>query len=206
MQNFLHLSSGAIVAPLLLALARFEKSQGIWREDTFLRDYPQGPFGDTESVILRFPPRSVHATEEALAQHLAHFDQHENVDMPAFKLLPEARPLIFGLMGAVQGERLGRCIINKIRPGGVIYPHADTPAHAEYWDRFHIVLQSAPGVVFRCGSEKVYMGTGECWWFNNRLEHEVINNSAEDRIHLVIDIRTSKPAVEPVLASEAPAC
>jgi hypothetical protein len=193
MKNFLKLLDGAAITQLALALHRLDKNPGnLWKEDTYLRDYPQGPFGDTESVILRFPPRSVHETEEALAKHLENFDQHENVDQPIFKLLPEARPLIFGLMNLVQGERLGRCIINKLLPGGQIYPHADTPAHAEYWDRFHIVIKSGPGANFICGDEQVNMRTGEIWWFNNAIEHQVFNNSSEERIHLVVDIRTSK--------------
>lgn len=193
MNNFLKLGGNTQVMPLMLAIHRLAKMQEAWKADTYLRDYPQGPFGDTESLILRFPSRSVHETEEALQTHDASFDQHENFDQPVFKLLPEARPLIFQLMTAVQGERLGRILINKLKPGGRIYPHADTPVHAEYWDRFHIVLQSAPGSLFRCGDECVNMETGDVWWFNNRLEHEVVNNSADDRIHMVIDIRTSKP-------------
>jgi hypothetical protein len=191
-ENFHHIASGIDVGPLMLAIHRQQKDKGIWKEDTYLRDYPQGPFGDCESIILRFPPRTVCETEEALKVHLASFDQHECVDQPVFKILPEARALVFGLMNYVQGERLGRVIINKVKPGGVIYPHADTPDHAKYWDRFHVVLSSSPGVVFRAGSEKVYMPTGTIWWFNNILEHEVINNSADDRIHMVVDIRTSK--------------
>lgn len=193
MNNFQKISSGINPTLLLLAINRLEKSHGAWKEDTYLRDYPQGPFGDTESIILRFPPRTVVETEEELKKLQVTIDQHENVDQPIFKLLPEARKYIFDLMAFVSGERLGRCMINKLKPGGVIYPHADTPAHAEYWDRFHIVLQSAPGSNFRCGDETVNMQTGEVWWFNNKLEHEVINNSSDDRIHLVIDIRTSKP-------------
>lgn len=193
MQNFLKIDANLNVMPLLLAIYRAQKVSDIWKADTYLRDYPQGPFGDTESIILRFPPRTVHETEEALRNHLANVDQHENVDQPVFKMLPEARPLIFALMSFVQGERLGRVMINKIKPGGQIFPHADTPAHAEYWDRFHIVLASSPGVYFRCGDEDVYMPTGSCWWFNNKLEHEVKNNSAEPRIHMVIDVRTGKP-------------
>jgi hypothetical protein len=193
MKNFLQIASNVPVLPLLLALARAEKAHGIWREDTFLRDYPQGPFGDTESVILRFPPRTVHETEEALAQHLANVDQHENVDQPPFKELHEARPLVFNLMAFVQGERLGRVMINKLRPGGRIYPHADTPVHAKYWDRFHICIQGGPGANIRCGDEHVNMRPGEIWWFNNEIEHEVTNNSADDRIHMIVDIRTSKP-------------
>lgn len=96
-------------------------------------------------------------------------------------------------MAFVNGERLGRCIINKIKSGGVIYPHCDGEEHASYWDRFHIVLSSSAGCNFRCGDETVHMNQGEVWWFNNKIEHEVVNNSADDRIHLVIDIRTSKP-------------
>jgi hypothetical protein len=180
------------VLPLLMAIQRADKASGIWKEDTYLRDYPQGPFGQTESIILRFPPRSVHETEAALKAHEANFDQHENVDQPVFAGLPEARPLIFGLMAAVQGERLGRCMINKLNPGGVIYPHADTPVHANYWDRYHIVLKSSPGSVFRVMEEKVNMQAGDVWWFNNAVEHEVVNNSAEERIHLIVDIRTRR--------------
>jgi hypothetical protein len=193
MKNFLQIASNVPVIPLMLAIKRLDKSNGIWKEDTYLRDYPQGPFGHTESIILRFPPRTVYETEEELKKAQVTIDQHENVDQPVFKSLPEARPLVFNLMAAVQGERLGRVMINKLNPGGVIYPHTDTPEHAEYWDRFHIVLQSSPGTNFRAGDEWVHMATGDIWWFNNRIEHEVINNSATERIHMVVDIRTSKP-------------
>jgi len=191
--NFLKMSDGANVMPLLLAIHRLEKSHGAWKEDTYLRDYPQGPFGDTDSIILRFPTRSNQETKDAIIGKIEGFDQHENHDQPVFKLLPEARQLIFTLMAFVNGERLGRCIINKIKSGGVIYPHCDGEEHANYWDRFHIVLSSSAGCNFRCGDEIVHMNQGEVWWFNNKVEHEVINNSADDRIHLVIDIRTSKP-------------
>lgn len=190
--NFLRISTGCDITPLLMAITRRSE---LWREDTYLRDYPQGPFGAVESIMLRFPEKRVFEQEEALAAYNrgeSIYDQHENIDYPAYKLLPEARPLVMSLMSFVGGERLGRVMINKIKPGGRITPHADTPVHANYWDRFHIVVHSAPGVDFRCGNEHVYMATGEVWWFQNALVHEVVNNSAVDRIHLVIDIRTSK--------------
>jgi hypothetical protein len=189
MKNFLRLSAGVDVLPLLLAIKR---RPDLWKEDTYLRDYPQGPFAQIESIMLRFPVKSVYETEEELQKLRSTYDQHESIDYPAYKLLPEARPLVMNLMAYVHGERLGRVMINKIAPGGVIYPHADTPEHAEYYSRFHIVLQSQPGVVFRAGDEQVYMATGEVWWFDNKQEHEVINNSADDRIHMIVDIRTSR--------------
>lgn len=189
MNHFQVIASGVDVLPLLLAIKR---RPDLWKEDTYLRDYPQGPFGEIESIMLRFPPRSVHETEEALKQAQVTIDQHENVDQPAYKVLHEARPLIMNLMARVQGERLGRVIINKIAPGGKISPHADTPAHAEYYTRFHIVLWGKPGAVIRCDNEQLDMQTGDCFWFNNALEHEVINNSGDERISMVIDIRTSR--------------
>lgn len=189
MKNFQQIAHSMDVLPLLLAIKR---RPGLWKEDTYLRDYPQGPFAQIESIMLRFPEKGVFETEAALANHLSRYDQHESIDHPAYSCLPEARPLVMGLMARVDGERLGRVMINKIAPGGCIFPHADTEAHAAYYSRFHLVLQSQPGVSFRAGDETVFMPTGTIWWFDNSAEHEVINNSADDRIHVICDIRTSK--------------
>lgn len=192
MRNFMRLGTGVNVAPLMLAITR---RPDLWKEDTFLRDYPQGPFGEVESIMLRFPEKRVFEQEAELEAYKAgnhFFDQHENVDCPPYALLPEARPLVMQLFTAVAGERLGRVMVNKIAPGGHIYPHADTPEHCEYYTRFHIVLQSESGVEFRCGDETAYWETGSAFYFNNKLEHEIWNHSKTDRIHLVMDARCSK--------------
>ncbi len=187
---------GVDVMPLLLAVTR---RPDLWAEDTYLRKFPQGPFGEVDSIMLRFPQKVVFDgpdAEERLelykANRLPGYDQHESIDYPAYAALPEARPLVMSLMNYVGGTRLGRVFINRIAPGGRIFPHADTPEHANYWDRHHIVLQSAPGVDFRCGDERVFMAPGEAWWFENAIEHEVFNGSEVDRLHLVVDIRVSR--------------
>lgn len=182
MKNFLRIAQQVNTVHVLLQIQRQPE---LWKADTYLRDYPQGPFEDVETIFLRFPAASVTELERSQT------DPHECENMDGFIHLPAARPLVFSLMAMVEGERLGRVMINKIRPGGRIFPHADTPIHANYWDRFHYVVQSAPGVNFRCGDETVQMQTGEVWWFDNSEEHEVVNNSAEDRLHLIVDIRTS---------------
>lgn len=193
MRNFQRITAGVDVIPLLLAIQRRPE---LWKEDTYLRDYPQGPFGEVDTIILRFPVKRVLEQEEEVRAVAAGLhptiDQHESIDYPPYQRLPEARPLVMNLLAYVGGERLGRVMINRIKPGGRIFPHADTPAHAEYYTRFHIVLQSQPGVDFRCDEEHVYMAPGEVWWFNNKLEHEVFNNSADDRIHMIVDVRTSR--------------
>lgn len=182
MKNFQPIAS-IDPAPLLNQILR---QPDLWKADTYLRDYPQGPFGEVDTIFLRFPPASVTELERNAK------DQHECVWMDGWVHLPAARSIVFGMMSTVQGERLGRVMINRIKAGGHIYPHADTPEHATYWDRYHAVLKSGPGCNFRCGDEVVNMKTGDVWWFQNALEHEVLNNSDDDRLHLIIDIRTER--------------
>lgn len=189
MKNFLRIAEQMDVLPLLLAIQRRPE---LWKEDTYLRDYPQGPFGEVESIMLRFPEKRVFELEEQLAKYKESLEQHFCIDYPPYKVLPEARGLIMWLMSRVGGEMLGRCMINKIKPGGRIFPHVDTPAHTEFYSRFHIVLQSNPESVFRAGDEELNMQVGEVWWFDNSQEHEVNNHGDCDRIHLIVDIRCSQ--------------
>lgn len=190
MRNFLKLADGVNVKPLVNALYR---KPDLWKADDFLRKYPQGPFGDTDTVYLRFQDhvQVKSAEEEELYKQnkLAGHDLHECPWRPEVDQLPEARALIMALMTATGATRLGRCMINRLVQGGKIFRHADSPWHASYWDRYHIVLQSEPGNVFTCGDEQIWMRPGEIWWFQNAIEHEVANNSADDRIHLVVDLR-----------------
>jgi quercetin dioxygenase-like cupin family protein len=62
-------------------------------------------------------------------------------------------------------------------------------APAEYFTRYQIALQSLPGAIFRVEDETANFRSGDAWWFNNQLEHEVVNNSADDRIVCIIDVR-----------------
>lgn len=192
MRNFLRIAEGMNVKPLLNALYR---KSDLWKADDFLRKFPQGPFGETDTIYLRFQEHVPVETEEELELYqqnrLAGHDLHECPWRPEVNELPEARAHIMGLVTALGATRLGRCMINRIVPGGRIFPHADSKWHAEYWDRYHLVLQSHPGNTFRCGDETIWMREGEIWWFQNALEHEVINNSDADRIHLVMDLRFS---------------
>jgi hypothetical protein len=193
MKHFHFLGNGLPVNPLMLAIRR---RPDLWQEDTFLRHYPQGPFGQTETIMIRFPEKVEGLSEEQIEAYkqnqLAGYDQYEAVDYPAYKVLHEARPLIMNLMSAVQGERLGRVMINKVSPGGRIFAHADTQEQTSYYTRFHIVLHGLPGAVLKAGDEQINMNTGECFWFDNSQLHEVINNSADDRVSMVIDIRLSR--------------
>jgi len=174
------MGAGVNVVPLLNAIMR---DPALWNQHTLRTDHPNTAHAAVDDIWLRF--NEIEDVEGVI-------DDTECVNYPAWWALPQARPLIFSLMAQVEGERLGRVLITRLAPGRKITPHVDGGAPATYYDRFHIVLNSAPGCLFRAGDETIHMGAGQVWWFDNTQEHEVINNSVDDRIHLIVDIRTSK--------------
>lgn len=180
MKNFQILNSGVIVAPLLNAVLRSD----LWNQNPLRRVAPGSPHTQVDDIWLRF--------NEIPDDPATVIDDHESINYPAWFQLPEAQAICLDLMRQVRGERLGRVLITRLLPGKSIAPHVDGGSSATYYDRYHVVLQGLPGSLFRCGDEQVCMRSGEVWWFNNAVEHEIVNNSADDRIHMIVDIRTCR--------------
>lgn len=176
MRNFYRMAQGLDVTGLVVAL---HAKPHLWNRNTLRRDTAE--LSECDDIWLRFP------TEAAcIEQGLGTF---ECVNYPAWAELPQVRPIIFGLMRQVEGERLGPVMITRLAPGKRIYPHDDGEAHTSYYRRHQIALHSLPGVMFRAGDEVVNMQTGDIWWFNNAVEHEVVNNSPDDRLAMIVDIK-----------------
>lgn len=182
MKNFQLIASGLDTMPLLHAL---QLRADLWNENTLRTSHDATPHKEVDDVWLRFQDLAPYENGNAAAV----VDEHESISYPAWFELSMAQDVVLDLMRRVRGVRLGRVLITRLRPGGKIDPHEDGGEHAAYYERYHVVLQGLPGSVFRCGTETVQMRTGEVWWFNNGIEHEVINNSADDRIHMIVDIR-----------------
>jgi hypothetical protein len=180
-KHFHRLAEGVDTSPLLNAIAARPK---LWGANALRQEFDNSPHQDVEDIWLRFNDA---ASEESCGDDL------EAVAYPAWHALPQARGIIFNLMRHVEAERLGRVMITKLAPGKQILPHADVlGAYAHYYTRYHVVLRGLPGVLFHCGDETVNMRTGEIWWFNAHETHAIVNNSADDRIHLLIDVRIPK--------------
>jgi hypothetical protein len=184
MRNFLRLAGNVDVMPLLTALTL---QPHLWNQNTLRTDHAMSPHREVEDVWLRFDD----LTEYKASGKIEHIlDDREAVAYTGWQALPQARPIIFALMRQVEGLRLGRVMITKMAPGKRIYPHEDAGAQAAYYDRFHVTLQSFPGVVFCCGEEQLSPKTGDVFWFDNKKTHAVENNSADDRITMIVDIRS----------------
>lgn len=176
MHQFHRLMTSLPVGALLDALAA---QPSLWDEITVRQAAPGSPHHDTECIWLR-GPRDI--TLDTV------FNELRAVDYPSMHELAQAvYPLVAPVLREIGSTQLGRVLIVKLKPGGVIDPHEDTGRYAKAYSRFHLVLTSAPGNTFTCDNQTVHMQPGELWWFNHRGEHSVRNDSDTDRIHLIFD-------------------
>ena len=85
------------------------------------------------------------------------------------------------------GEVLSRSRLMKLDARSELNLHVDFNYHWFSRVRIHIPVVTDPSVIFHCGPASLHMRTGECWIFDSWRRHRVVNPSARDRIHLVID-------------------
>lgn len=117
---------------------------------------------------------------------------HRPVWYPAYYQLPQIRPVIFNLMSLVEGEELGTVLLIKIPPGKQVYTHTDGGWSASYYEKYFIPVQCYQGTSFNFPDGSILPNIGEAYWFNNSVPHNVINNSNEDMICLIVTIRSDK--------------
>jgi len=179
MQNFHRIAAGVDVIPLMHSIVRHPE---LWNENRLRTTFDDTPHAEVDDIWLRF--NQVDGREISQIG-----DDLEAVACPAWSVLP-AKPLVLDLMRRVEASRLGRVLVTRLRPGKRILAHMDVlGAYAHYYQRYHVVLQGLPGSLFTAGEETVCMQTGEVWWFNAHAMHEVVNNSADDRVHMLVDLR-----------------
>ena len=185
MRNFQLISSIDII-PLQHAIIR---QPDLWNQHTYRTTYKNTPHSEVDDIWIRYSDQERTSNPEDTESVQ---NDHGAVWYPAFSKLPESRPIILSLMNYVSAYELGRVVISRIKPGGKILPHADIDGdyvHLNDIARYHIIIQGLPGSMFYCGGEEVNMRTGEIWWFDAHKTHEIINNSSDDRIHLMVDLR-----------------
>ena len=177
MKNFYRLAENVPVNALMTAI---HTQPDLWNKNTLRTEHPDSPHTQADDIWLRFNKLEGDVTKVV--------DDQESICYPAWHMLPQAQPIIFDLMRLVNGVRLGRVLITRLRPGKGIDPHVDGGEHAKYYKRFHVMLQNQAGSLFYCEDEVVCMKPGEVWFFRNDLTHSVKNNSGDDRITMIIDI------------------
>jgi len=85
------------------------------------------------------------------------------------------------------GAVWGRTRLMKLTGHAEVTPHFDVNYYWRARARVHVPIVTKPTVRFICGEGEVNMGPGECWIFDTWRQHQVINGSDDERIHLVAD-------------------
>ena len=187
MKNLLKIAQGIDVTPLLLAIQRQPK---LWNRHTIRKEAEGTPHAAMSDIWLRYNDVKDY---ELTGDYTGFNDPHDAIFYPEWYALPQARPIVMGLMARVEGTRLGGVMITKIPPGGKILPHSDDGWHAKHFNtKLYVVLQSNPQCINRVEDDVVSMAPGEVWYFDNTKEHEVVNDGPDDRITLIICIRCEK--------------
>jgi hypothetical protein len=177
MKHFLKIADGIDVTPILHALAI---NPDLWNENTLRTQHPGTAHAEVSDIWLMFNELSDSVVDDRFV-----------VPYRGWDVLKPLRSLILDLMRRVDGVHLGRCIVTKLPSGKEILPHVDGGAPATYYTRYQIALQSLPGAQFYIEDEVVNFRSGEIWLINNNAEHGVINNSDDDRIVCIVDIRSA---------------
>lgn len=188
MKNFQLIAQNIDMTPLMHALQR---NPDLWNKRKWRTTYEGTPHAQVSDIWIRYSDESATGDTHNVS---AVTQDTRPIWYPEWHQLPQLRPLVFGVMQRVEAYELGRVLITRLPPGGRILPHSDAVgAYTDQEDgaRYHVVLQGLPGSLYRAGDETVNMLTGQVWWFNHLAEHEVVNNSADDRIHLLIDTRNA---------------
>lgn len=119
-------------------------------------------------------------------------EEHDSSWYPAYYALPELKPILFGMMGFLEGERLGGILITKLPPGREIFPHVDGGWHAAYYEKFYVAVKSPEGSVFGFDDGDIHAKDGDVYWFDNSVSHWVKNPTEEERIAMIVCIKTEK--------------
>lgn len=179
MRHFTKIAEQVDVIPLLNALAAHDD---LWNENSLRTTHPASPHQEVDDIWAWFNDPSDPASV---------VDDLTVIPFRAWYEIPQIRPLVLDIMRRVEAVRLGRVLITRLAPGCSIPAHVDEGAPATYYTRYQLALQCLPGCNFTIGDETVNFRMGEWWQIDNRTEHNVVNNSADDRIVLIVDVRLS---------------
>ncbi len=114
---------------------------------------------------------------------------HESHWYDAISHLDSIKQFSHLLMSQLQGERLGGVIISRLPAGKSINSHVDSGWHADYYTKYHLLLQGNNTTIYS-GNKFLTPAPGSLFVLDSSLQHGVINNGEEDRIALIVCIKT----------------
>lgn len=164
-------------------LCDYLQSCSLWDANPLRRTAPGSPHSQMTDIWARFG--APNGDDYSVLGK-----EHDAVWYPFIDQLPDVKDIAFKLMALVNGERLGGVLITKLPAGSKIAPHVDDGWHAGYYDKIYVPIKNEKGSVFgfECGNIEPEAGTA--WWFRNDVTHWVNNDSDQDRLSMIVCIKT----------------
>ena len=102
--------------------------------------------------------------------------------------LLDRMPTLKSILTAFPAEPVDMCLAS-LDAGGRIKEHRDiSGGSSANIIRLHVPIVTDPAVEFYVDGDRVIMGAGEVWHLDTTYRHRVANNSAVNRIHLIVDL------------------
>jgi hypothetical protein len=156
-----------------LKLCTERQPESAWHQDT-TRQEEVRVHRDTQSIYLIYDKDFRHVRPTVLPK----YDEFSQALRPFVETISNQ----FKHRGNVL-----RCLLTRLRSLGRIPPHIDSGFSLAHAHRFHIPIITNSDVIFTVGGESMQMRPGEIWEINNKRFHGVVNQGAEDRVHLILD-------------------
>lgn len=105
-----------------------------------------------------------------------------------FDLLPQLRPLVYGIMARIEGEYLGHVHVATYDPDEsyTVMPMPDMSLYL-------VPLYATQGVMMFSGESGTMLLPGDVWWIRKDSQVKFQNNSDEPFIVLVVAAAPSSP-------------
>jgi hypothetical protein len=191
MPGFLKVIEGVNMEPLQRAL---ETHRHLFGRIPLRAAPPGSPHRDMTDIWVRYNDiKNYDPNPDSFCTSESDFNaEHDSTWYPSYYALPELKPILFGMMGALDGERLGGILITKLPPGKEILPHVDGGWHAAYYEKFYVAVKTPPESFFGFDDGEIHANDGDIYWFDNSVPHWVKNQTEEDRISMIVCIKTDK--------------
>ena len=175
MSKILKLGSGLPVEGLRAALLA---NPELWDQNQARTQDPDSAHFGLSDIWVRFSPPGSGANQP-----------HESVWYPPEEVL-QTESLFSDLYAALDGEQLGGILITRIPAGATCRPHIDNGWHAKRYEKFAYQIEADEGQSFCFDGESLVTKQGDLFWFDNSHKHWVLNPTTNDRITLIVCIKT----------------
>jgi hypothetical protein len=103
--------------------------------------------------------------------------------------LPAVVSLCQSVGAIVYSQDMGGVLVTRIPAGKQVYPHKDFGWHAQYYEKFAVQIAGNKDQAFCFEDGSLSPESGDVFTFCNQATHWVTNESAEDRITLIVCLR-----------------